>query len=104
MKALSKIYQWICKPHYILIKIPGLKKCSLEQKKTILFRKLVKSYADYDRTTGSVDIHPAIRARRTIISMVNEGSLNYYFDLMQLNKKHRAEFDSLNRKYGRKVS
>lgn len=73
---------------------------SQDEKKTILFQKLVKSYKDYDETTGSVDIHPAIRARKAVVSMENRGLINYYFDLLLLYKKHQLEFATLNKKYG----
>lgn len=73
---------------------------SQDEKKTILFQKLVKSYKDYDKTTGSVDINPAIRARRTVVTMENRGLINYYFDLLLLYKKHQLEFATLNKKYG----
>lgn len=103
-KKLQKLMQWLNRPRFIIFQTPTIEFKSgftQEEKIEILKMKLAHGYEDHDKATGTVNIHPVQQAENEIKQIKKNGLVDYYFDLYLLSKKHQAEFNELNTKYGR---
>lgn len=103
-KKVSKIWQWLIRPHHIIIQGPSIKirdGFTQEEKIAILKERLERGFEDYDRTTKSLNINPAMRATQEMIVIQQQNLVDYYFELLQLNIHHQHNIEELNKKYGR---
>lgn len=103
-KRISKIWQWLIRPHYIIVQGPSIKikdGFTQEEKIEILRDRLTRGFEDYDKTTKSLNINPAMRATQEMILIQQQNLVDYYFELLQLNIKHGQAIEELNKKYGK---
>lgn len=94
----DKIVDWFCKPREIILPpLPWQK--TQEEKAAILKSVLTNAFADYDYTTGDVNIFPPQRAESEVKAMIEQGTLDYYFDRHLASQKHLAQLDKMQQKF-----
>ena len=98
--VLSALWTWISKPRVITIEIPVYRWWKTKaEKEAILKSYLTKAFGDYDRATGQVNVFPAMRAADEVKKMQQQGTVDYYFELLVLNQKHLKATRRLARKH-----
>lgn len=101
---LSKIWKYLTRPHFVVIQTPSIKFRSgytNDEKRAILVQHLTQGFEDHSKVSRSVEIHPALQAEQEIKKMEKDGLIDYYFELLLLSRRHSAELQQLNQKYGR---
>ena len=99
-RVLSALWTWISKPRVITIEIPVCRWWKTKaEKEAILKSYLTRAFGDYDKATGEVNIFPAMRAADEVKKMQQQGTVDYYFELLVLNQKHIKATQKLARKH-----
>lgn len=101
---VQKIWEWLTKARSFQISFPEWLRWwkTQDEKAAILKTALTNAFADYDYTTGEVNLFPSSRAENEVNKMIINETLDYYFKRHLMSEHHIKKLNKMQQKFERK--